>query len=121
LDRSGNLFVTEAANGTVRKITPTGRVSTIARGFLWPWGITVDDKGNIFLVELGSHVVSKIAPSGLVTTLAGVHGRTGSADGVGREASFHQPTAGHLGLGPGNLLVSDSRNAAIRKITRQVP
>ena len=120
LDRSGNLFVTEAGNGTVRKITPEGMVSTVSRSFKWPWGITVDPDGTLFVADLGYHVVSKITPSGAVTILAGVRGRVGSTDGVGSGATFNRPTGVTLDQA-GNLLVSDSSNSVIRKVVLVAP
>jgi sugar lactone lactonase YvrE len=55
-DSAGNLYVTEIGNGTIRKITATGEVSTYATGFSFPeyfngayGAIAVDAAGNVYV------------------------------------------------------------------------
>ena len=127
-DTDGNLFVTDSGNNTIRKITPTGAVSTfagsgnpgyldgegIAAEFSLPAGLAFDANGNLFVSEYTNRI-RKITPTGTVTTFAG-SGNPGYLDGEGIAAEF----AGLDALafdGDGNLLVSDSGNDRIRKIT----
>lgn len=134
LDSAGNLFVADRSLFVVRKISPTGMVSTLAgrpgtRGdtdstdgtgatarFGDPFGIAVDGAGNLFVTDRFYHTVKRISLSGAVTTLAGLAGNSGSADGRGLEARFNGP-AGLALDDAGNLYVADSGNHTLRKIT----
>jgi sugar lactone lactonase YvrE len=86
-------------------------------GFSDPFGIAVHEDGTIYVADAGeSNRIRKIAPDGAVTTLAG--GTEGFSDGAGAAASFNTPSG--LALDEdGNLIVADTANNRIRKITQQ--
>jgi sugar lactone lactonase YvrE len=129
VDGAGNVFVADGA--TIRKITPTGVVTTLAGSagasgsadgtgtaarFSDPFGVAVDGTGNVFVADCSNNTIRKITPSGVVTTLAGTAGSSGSADGTGAAARFGDPE-GVAVDGAGNVFVADSNNNTIRKIT----
>ncbi len=131
IDSMGNLFVAESGNNTIRKITPTGAVTTLAgtagkKGaangtgaaarFNHPMGVTTDSAGNIYVADSGNNTIRKITPAGLVTTLAGTAEKEGDSDGTGASARFFQPN-GVATDSAGNVYVADTCNHAIRKIT----
>jgi hypothetical protein len=134
VDAAGDVYVTDS-NDSVRKISPSGQVSTLAgvtevtgsldgtgTGALFnePTGIAVDFAGNLYVADSANDTIRKIAPTGVVTTLAGRVGVTGSADGTGSTALFNNP----LGVavdGIGNLYVADSYNDTIRKGAAAAP
>lgn len=92
-------------------------VSLVAGGFADPFGVVLDKAGNVYVADAGAHnLIRKIAPDGALSTLAG--GGEGFADGQGAAASFHTPSGMALDLA-GNLLVADTGNNAIRRITMQ--
>jgi hypothetical protein len=130
VDGTGNVFVADG-NNTIRKITPTGVVATLAGSaglsgsadgtgaaarFCRPSGLAVDGVGNVFVADNENNTIRKVTPSGVVTTLAGSAGLSGSADGTGAAASFSWPQ-GVAVDGAGNVFVADSQNNAIRKIS----
>jgi len=129
-DEDGNLFVCDALNHAIRKITPEGDVVTLAgngeAGFVdgdggmaqfdFPCGIALDSDGNLLVSEF-NHAIRKVTPFGKVTTLAG-NGEPGFLDGAGERARFNHPRG--IGIdGEDNLLVADYENNAIRKVTPQ--
>jgi sugar lactone lactonase YvrE len=131
LDGSGNLYVADQGNETIRKVTPSGVVTTIAGSpgvkgsvngtgsaalFHYPAGIAVDGSGNIFVSEQQNFDIRKITSSGVVTTLAGTAGAVGSTDGTGAAAQFNQP-AGIATDGNGNIYVAEYGSGTIRKVT----
>ena len=131
VDSKGNVYVADYLNHTIRKITSSGVVTTLAgqvnvlgssdgtgnqASFFYPWGVAVDSKGNVYVTELLNYTIRKITPSGVVTTLAGQVGVYGSSDGTGNQASFNGPLGVAVDL-KGNLYVTDSENYTIRKIT----
>ncbi len=130
VDSNGNVYVADTSNSTIRKISSTGIVSTLAglagsRGttdgagsearFSWPQGLTVDSSGNVFVADTYNHTIRKITSAGVVTTVAGTAGTSGTTDGVGATAKFSFPRGITLD-GTGNLLIADSSNGSIRKI-----
>ncbi|WP_211465204.1 NHL repeat-containing protein [Collimonas silvisoli] len=128
VDAGGNLFVTDTANNTIRKITAAGVVSTLAGNagnadgsgpqarFSQPGGVAIDAAGNLYLADTLNHTIRKVTAAGAVSTLAGSAGQAGQADGTAANARFNQPW-GVTRDSAGNLYVTDSGNDAVRKIT----
>jgi sugar lactone lactonase YvrE len=131
LDSSGNVYVADSLNYTIRKITPAGVVTTLAgtpglRGavdgtgaaarFNDVAGISVDKSGAVFVGDTGNNVVRRIAPDGSVTTIAGIFPPRGSTDGAGTAARFSGPRQLAIDAS-GSILVADTDNATVRKIS----
>lgn len=116
IDAAGNLYVADYGNGSVRKVTPAGVVTTIATNLKSPSGIVVDAAGNLYVTETSTHIIYKITSTGAVSTFAGTSGTRGSVDGTGTAASFWGPQGITIDAA-GNLYVADSENYKIRKIT----
>jgi sugar lactone lactonase YvrE len=128
-DASGNLYVADARNHKIRKITPSGKVTTFAgsgqegavdgigtsASFKQPVGLAIDAMGNIYVGDSRNHKIRKISPIGVVSTLAG-SGAWGSEDGIGTTAKFNYP--GFLAVdSEGNVFVTDNLKYSIRKIS----
>src|SRR2546422_530108 len=130
-DSSGNVYVADSNNHTIRKITPAGVVTTLAglagysgsadgtgsaARFYNPYGVATDSSGNVYVADNNNHTIRKITPAGVVTTLAGLAGINGSADGTGSAARFNYPV-GVATDSSGNVYVADTFNHTIRQIT----
>lgn len=132
IDSSGNLWVADTINSSIRKISPTGAVTTLAGSasafpgsvdattardarFNLPQGISVDGAGNVFVADTGNNTIRKIDVSGRVTTVAGAAGEADSVNGSGVGARFSQPQ-GIAVDADGNLFVADTANHTVRKI-----
>jgi sugar lactone lactonase YvrE len=129
VDVSGNIYVADRFNHRIRKVTPTGEVTTLAgsgspvfadgtgaaASFHDPYGVAVDASGNIYVADFLNHRIRKITPTGEVTTLAG-SGSQGSGDGIGTAASFNSPIGVTVDA-LGNVYVAEYASNNIRKIT----
>ena len=128
---TGNIYVGDTSNFTIRQITPAGVVTTLAgspgvRGgangtgsaarFDLPIGMAVDSAGNIYVADTDAGTIRKITPGGVVSTFAGSFARFGSQNGTGSAARFNLP--GDVAVDSfNNLYVADTNNCTIRKIT----
>jgi len=126
IDKEGNIFIADADNFRIRKITPDGTVSTIAGGtpgyrngpalkarFGYPTGVAVGDDGTIFVADRRTHTIRKISTEGIVSTIAG-NPNPGYADGRGVMSHFKEPVG--VAVYGKVVYVTDSGNNAVRKI-----
>jgi hypothetical protein len=127
-DSSGNVYVADQGNNTIRKLAPDGTnwvVSTIAglapnyghadgsnsdARFNQPGGLAVDNGGSIYVADLLNNTIRKITPAGpnwVVSTIGGVYGGPQPlTDGIGSAAHFLWPNGVCLD-GRGNVYVAD--------------
>ncbi len=139
VDEAGNVYVADHDNNTIRKITPSGVVTTLAgkagesdatidgtgsqARFFYPIDVALDSAGNVYVTEDGSdevnnagRVIRKVTPGGAVTTLAGSPGESGAVDGAGTQVRFG--AVGCLATdAAGNIFVTDFIGSTIRKIS----
>jgi sugar lactone lactonase YvrE len=83
VDVTGDLYVADAGNNLIRKITPAGVVTTFAgsgyaesndgvgtlASFNFPNALAIRPNGNLFVTEAHSHNASKITPDGKATAI----------------------------------------------------
>jgi sugar lactone lactonase YvrE len=144
-DVQGNVFLCDARNHVIRKITVTGVVSTLAgepgvsgssdgKGssahFRFPADIALSPGGDLYVADSGNHCIRKVKADGTVSTLAGSPGSANDIttdygagyevvprqlDGVGAAARFNNPS-GITYAPAGDLYVSDTGNHIIRRV-----
>lgn len=132
VDGNGNVFVADTWNFVIRKVTPSGGVTTFAGArtigyadgptgvaqFNRPTGLGIDAQGNLYVADTHNHTIRKITPAGVVSTLAGSPGEPGSTDGINASARFSYPSAVAVDVS-GNVFVADAFNNVIRKMTHE--
>ena len=122
VDNNGNLFVADAGNNAIRKVSPVGTnwvVTTVVGSRVSignadgigceallniPKGVAVDGAGNVYVADAGNSTIRKVSSVGVVTTLAG------------NAAPFTDP-GGVAVDGAGNVYVADTYNQVIRKVS----
>jgi len=67
VDGSGNVYVADTENNSVRKITSAGVVTTVVGSFNKPRALAVDRSGNVFVADEGSRFIRMIDTLGHVT------------------------------------------------------
>ena len=131
LDSSGNLYVADRENQVIRKITPSGVVTTFAGNGEWahdreegpklevgitnPRALAFDSNGNLYVGENGRNRISKIDTNGNVTHVIG-QGDHGDSDGDKTQAQFNW-ISGMVFDSAGNLFVADAGAGKVKKIT----
>jgi len=133
-DGSGNVYINDQLNNCVRKVAPSGIVTTIAgkgpdsTGYTGDggpatsaklssnWGIATDAGGNIYITDQNNNCIRKVNTSGIISTIAG----TGTAgfwgDGGAATAALLHTPIGIAVDGAGNIYVGDADNWRIRMI-----
>ncbi len=132
LDSGGNLYIADADNHVVRRVTPAGVISTIVgngtQGYsgdggpatsatlFAPQAIAMDAAGDIFVADTGNSAVRKVTSAGIISTVAG-NGTAGySGDGgAGFNAQLNHPESVAVDA-TGNLFIADYSNNRVRKV-----
>ncbi len=115
VDTEGNVYVADACNETIRKITAAGVVSTLAGStsgyvdatgtaakFSNPSNLAVDSVGMLYVTEIDGGKVRKVTPSGVVTTTS---------------SGFYYWPYGIAINSAGALIIADSEHYVVKKIT----
>jgi streptogramin lyase len=127
----GALWFCEYGGQRIRKITPDGKIHTIAgsgavgyangpameASFNKPHEIRFDAAGNLYIVDMMNHAVRRMdAKTKVIATFAGTGTAGYSGDGgPAHKAQFKQPHS--IQFGPdGNLYICDIGNHVIRKV-----
>lgn len=122
VDVLNNIYVTDQNNNKIRKITPSGNVTTLTSTETYPMDVAVDRSGNIYYTLYQTNCIQKISTNGVVSTYAGnVRDKKIThqiQDGVASNALFCLPFGLAIDAND-NLYVADTENQVIRKITPQ--
>jgi uncharacterized protein (TIGR03437 family) len=132
LDRAGNIYVADTGNHRVRRISPDGRIVTVAgtgtAGFSGdvklaresrlkePTAVAVDSLGQVHIADTANHRVRRLLASGYLVTLAGGAEKGFAGDGSSSQITLLDTPRGLAFDSAGNLYIADSGNHRIRKI-----
>ncbi|MGN6178048.1 MAG: gliding motility-associated C-terminal domain-containing protein [Mucilaginibacter sp.] len=130
-DAAGNIYVADSQNNAIRKISPSGVVTTFAgtgsagstdgpglqATFNDPNSIAMDASGNLYIGDSKNNKVRKITSAGVVSIYAGT-GVQGNQNGPLTTATFTKP-GGVAFDAAGNTYIADVYNYLIRKVDKQ--
>jgi len=132
LDSSGNLYIADQFNNRVRKLTPDGKLSTVAgtgkasysgdngpateAALNHPCGIAIDASGNLYIADTANNSIRKVTSAGTISTFAG----TGSIGNTGDDGEATKAVLDHpIGLAldaQGKLYIADTGNNRVRVV-----
>ncbi len=134
IDASGNLYISDYNDFTIRKVNTSGIISTLAGNHSYghgysgdggpataaelfePWGITFDASGNLYIADWGNNIIRKVNTSGIISTFAGNHIFGYSGDGGPATAAELRAPNGVAVDASGNLYIGEESNYDVRKV-----
>jgi uncharacterized protein (TIGR03437 family) len=125
IDSFGNVYIADAANERIRKVSPNGTITTVAgngiAGYSGDGGpatsaalqitsfgqaasaVVVDSVGNLYIADSWNNRVRKVSANGVIATIAGTGGGGYAGDGgpatiaqIGNPAGLALDSAGNL-------------------------
>ncbi len=131
LDAASNIYIADAGNNRIRKVTSAGIISTVAgsstSGYTGdggaataaklfnPSGVTTDSLGNIYIADRNNNVVRKVTTAGIISTVAGTGTSGYSGDGAAATAARLYYPQGVV-CDSTNIYIADYGNSAIRVV-----
>jgi uncharacterized protein (TIGR03437 family) len=133
IDSAGGVYISDTDNWRIRRVTPTGMVSSVAgngsygetgdgglaasASFSDVTDIALDAAGDLYIADASNHRIRKVTPAGIVTTVAGTGVQGSSGDGgLAINATLNRPISVALDAS-GNLYICDSANHNVRRVT----
>lgn len=123
----GSLYIADTYNYRIRKVSPNGKITTVAGGdgnlmpvsVKWPVGVAIGPDGSVYIAH--SSLIQKMSPDGLITTVAGTGDpNTPLGDGgPAIAAGLLLPTSvGGIAIGPeGSLYIANTSYNRIQKVS----
>jgi uncharacterized repeat protein (TIGR01451 family) len=141
VDTSGDLYIADAGNNRVRKISAAGVIRTVAGNgtcpnagfavecysgdggaatsaqFSDPSGVAVDASGDLYITDTYNNRVRRVSAAGTITTVAGNGSYGYSGDGgPATSAQLGFPSGVAVDAG-GNLYIADAGSGRVRKVS----
>ncbi|MBI3933834.1 MAG: hypothetical protein HY316_04025 [Acidobacteria bacterium] len=129
LDASANLYIADRGNFRLRRVSPSGTITTVAGGgdnfpgdggpatsaALSAFGVALDTAGNLYIADRANGRIRKVTPAGIITTVAGGGAAFPGDGGLATNATLNNPSGVAVDA-LGNLYIADTLNNRIRKV-----
>jgi hypothetical protein len=133
LGGDGSLYIADLANNRIRKVDPSGVLSTVVgtgtRGFAGdggpatqaelnvPASVAMDVAGNLYVADSGNQLVRKVAATtGIIQTIAGNYAGGMEQDGIAATTTTLDGPYALFFDGPGDVYVADMFHQLIRMV-----
>ncbi len=132
IDASGNMYIADATDYRIRRVTPAGVISTYAGTGVsgttgdgaaataarlnTPWALATDAAGNLYIAEAYSYRIRKVSTSGIITRFAGTGTNGYLGDGGAATNARIDNVTNIAADAAGNIYLGDAGNHVIRKI-----
>lgn len=130
-DSAGNVYIADNEHHRVRKVAPSGVISTVAgtgtagnsgdngpanqARLNYPMGIALDGNGNLFIADTHNNVIRRVDQTGIISTVAGTGMASYSGDGPALQVALNSPA--DVAVDPsGALIIADRANYRVRKV-----
>jgi len=133
VDAAGSLYIADQYNQRVRKVDPSGVISTVAGNGAYkfagdggpatsaslnqPWSVAADATGSLYIADQYNQRIRQVSPSGAISTVAGSGARGFSGDGGAATSAWLNCPTSAVADAAGNLYIADTYNARIRKVS----
>ena len=143
VDGAGNVYIADANDNKIRKLTPSGAISTIAGDgntcassttscgdgptatsaqLNFPKGVAVDGAGNVYIADTNDEKIRELTPAGAISTIAGdgntcASSTTSCGDGTSATSAQLSHPQGVAVDGAGNVYIADTIDKKIRELT----
>ncbi len=130
-DVVGNLFIADPGTQRIRKVDPSGTITTVAGNGTGGYsgdggpataaaihnavGVAADAEGNLLIADAGNQRIRKVDPSGIITTVAG-NGTSGYSGDGGPATLAQLYSPGDVTAHAGRLFISDTSNRRVRRV-----
>jgi uncharacterized protein (TIGR03437 family) len=133
-DAAGDLYLADSANDRVRRVSPSGIITTVAgaggpvagdysgcapqpASLNRPTALAAGPGGTVYVADTGNHRVMALSPAGQLTLFAGTGTAGNSGDGGPATAATLKAPAGLAVDSAGNVYIADTGNNRLRKVT----
>jgi sugar lactone lactonase YvrE len=133
VDAAGNVYVADSANHRIRRISPTGVITTVAgtgstsfngdgipatqASIAYPKGVAVAPDGSLYVGDANHHRIRRFVPGGTISTVAG-NGNAGYSGDGGPATAATLRFPRNVAFGPdGSFYIADNTNYAVRRVS----
>ncbi len=134
-DTAGNFFIADYNNNRIRKVDPSGIITTLAGSSLGyagdggaaslarfhsPMALCFDSVFNLYIADFNNNRIRRIDNAGIINTVVGKGTSGFSGDGGPADsAQINRPAGISIDVS-GNLLIADNFNGVIRNVNSSI-